>query len=162
VAAMKRALVHDRASADVATDVAADVTPDGAASARGTIVLAGSPAASSAAAPGQVRVEVVVDGWRFEFDVEDAERAALRVRATRSHDVHAQRGRTDVRAIIPGRVVTVGVAPGDVVTAGQRLLIVEAMKMQNELRSPRDGTVERVLVGPGATVELGDILLSLA
>ncbi|MEP6639101.1 MAG: biotin/lipoyl-containing protein, partial [Chloroflexota bacterium] len=68
-------------------------------------------------------------------------------------------GPTEVRAIIPGRVVSVAVAAGDPVTAGQRLLAVEAMKMENELRAPRDGTVERVAAAAGETVELGDLLV---
>jgi biotin carboxyl carrier protein len=54
------------------------------------------------------------------------------------------------------------VTPGDIVTAGQQLLTVEAMKMQNELRAPRDGTIERVSIGAGATVEPGDVLVVLA
>ncbi|HXG26300.1 MAG TPA: biotin/lipoyl-containing protein, partial [Candidatus Binatia bacterium] len=65
----------------------------------------------------------------------------------------------DVRAIIPGVVVSVSVNAGDEVTAGQQLLVVEAMKMQNELRAPRDGTIERVATAPGATIEVGDLLL---
>ncbi len=104
-------------------------------------------------------VEVVVDGWRFEFDVEDAGRADLRARATSGRDAGAHDGPTEVRAIIPGRVVSVAVDPGDVVAAGARLLAVEAMKMENEVRTPRAGTVERVAVGAGDTVELGDILV---
>jgi biotin carboxyl carrier protein len=55
--------------------------------------------------------------------------------------------------------VSVAVAAGDDVAAGQRLLAVEAMKMENELRAPRDGTVERVTVAVGQTVELGDPLV---
>lgn len=156
MAALKRALVLDRATGDVAAEVTLDTT----ASTRAAIVLAG-PSSAGTAAPGRFSVEVVVDGWRFEFEVEDADRAALRARATKGRAAHTQNGPTEVRAIIPGRVVTVVVAPGDVVTAGQQLLTVEAMKMQNELRSPRDGTVERVFVGPGATVEHGDVLLVL-
>ena len=73
----------------------------------------------------------------------------------------AHHGPTDVRAIIPGRVVSVAVAVGEDVEAGQQLLVVEAMKMENELRAPRAGTVERVAVGPGQTVELGDTLIVL-
>lgn len=153
---MKRVLVLDRASGDVAAEVTLDTT----ASTRGAIVLAGLSSAVTATA-GRFRVEVVVDGWRFEFEVEDADRAALRARATKGRAAHIQHGPTEVRAIIPGRVLTVAVTPGDVVMAGQQLLTVEAMKMQNELRAPRDGTVERVSVGPGATVEPGDVLLVL-
>ena len=58
--------------------------------------------------------------------------------------------------------MTVSVAAGEAVTAGQQLLVVEAMKMQNELRAPRDGTVERVAVATGTTIEVGDLLLVLA
>ena len=68
-------------------------------------------------------------------------------------------GPTDVRAIIPGVVVSVSVAAGDQVVTGQQLLAIEAMKMQNELRAPRDGTVERIAVGVGETIDLGDLLM---
>jgi len=150
---MKRALVRDRLTGEVAGEVGPDGTPSpDDASARGVVVLPDGPG----------RVEVVVDGWRFEFEVEDATLAALRARATNAAGAQARHGPTEVRAIIPGRVLTVAVTPGDVVTAGQQLLTVEAMKMQNELRSPRDGTVERVTVGPGSTVEPGDVLVVLA
>jgi biotin carboxyl carrier protein len=125
--------------------------------------LAGAPAASTARgiAGGPARREVVVDGWRFEVEIEPAARAALRERATRARDAARRSGPTEVRAIIPGVVVTVSVISGDAVTAGQQLLVVEAMKMQNELRAPRDGTVERVAVGAGATIDVGDLLLVL-
>ncbi len=53
------------------------------------------------------------------------------------------------------------VAAGDEVVASQQLLVVEAMKMQNELRAPRDGVVSRVAVAPGDTIEIGDLLLVL-
>ena len=55
--------------------------------------------------------------------------------------------------------MSVAVAAGDAVEAGQRLLSVEAMKMENELRAPRAGTVERIAVAAGQTVELGDTLI---
>lgn len=169
---MRRALVTDRISGEAVGEIALD--GDGAEGppgrsphmGRGAIVLTGAATSGSGRVPpprtGVQRIEVVVDGWRFEFEVEDADRAELRARAARGRDVHAQHGPTDVRAIIPGRVLTVAVSAGDVVTVGQQLLTVEAMKMQNELRSPRDGTVERVDVAPGATVEPGDVLLVLA
>jgi biotin carboxyl carrier protein len=108
---------------------------------------------------GVVRREVVVDGWRVEVEVEPAAQAALRERARRSREEVEHSGPTDVRAIIPGAVVSVSVAPGDDVTAGQQLLVVEAMKMQNELRAPRDGTIERVAVVVGEKIEVGDLLL---
>jgi biotin carboxyl carrier protein len=108
---------------------------------------------------GARRLEVVVDGWRFELEVEDADRADLRRRATRARDAASTSGPTEIRAIIPGRIAAVRVAPGDVVVAGDTLLVIEAMKMQNELRSPRDGTVARVAVGESQTIDAGDLLV---
>jgi biotin carboxyl carrier protein len=64
-----------------------------------------------------------------------------------------------VKAPMPGRVVRVLVAVGDRVTARQGVVVVEAMKMENELRSPRDGTVKEVGVVAGAAVETGAILV---
>ncbi|HEY7131928.1 MAG TPA: biotin/lipoyl-containing protein [Candidatus Limnocylindrales bacterium] len=107
------------------------------------------------------RYEVVVDGWRFELEVEDAVRASLRRRATRAVDAEASSGPLDIRAIIPGRVAAVRVTAGEVVEPGRTLLVVEAMKMQNELRAPRAGTVQRVAVGEGQTIERGDLLVVL-
>jgi biotin carboxyl carrier protein len=111
---------------------------------------------------GRSQVEVVVDGWRFEFEVEDAARAALRERASRDRSAGVGGGeRLEIRAIIPGRIASVAVTTGDPVEAGQTLLAVEAMKMQNELRAPRAGTVLRVAAVAGTTVELGDLLVVL-
>jgi acetyl/propionyl-CoA carboxylase alpha subunit len=108
-----------------------------------------------------VVVEIVVGGWRFELEVEPSRRAALRERATRSMAAAGSGVATEVRAMIPGRVVAVSVAAGDVVSTGGQLLVVEAMKMQNEVRSPADAVIARVLVGAGDTVELGDLLVVL-
>ena len=129
---------------------------DPARAGRATLVL---PAARPSQSRGRTAVEVVVAGWRFEVEVEDAGLADLRERATASREAAVHHGPTEVRAIIPGRVVSVAVTAGDAVVAGQRLLAVEAMKMENELRSPRDGTVERVAAAVGQTVELGDPLV---
>ena len=106
--------------------------------------------------------EVLVDGFRFDVEVESERIAALRERATRGRGAGAKGGPLQVKAIIPGKVVSVSVAPGDEVTAGQQLLVVEAMKMQNELRSPRDGTIERVGVAPGVNIEVGDLLVVIS
>ena len=103
----------------------------------------------------------MADGWRFELEVEDARRADLRRRATRERDSPTASGPTEIRAIIPGRIAAVHVVAGDVVEAGQSLLVVEAMKMQNELRAPRDGIVSSVAAAMGATIEVGDLLLAL-
>ena len=60
---------------------------------------------------------------------------------------------------MPGRVVRVLVAPGDTVAARQGVVVVEAMKMENELRSPKAGTVKEVAVTPGTSVEAGRVLV---
>ena len=146
---MKRALVRDRQTGEVAGEVDAPTVHRGGPGPARAIVVPDGPG----------RCEVVVGGWRFQFEVEDADRAALRARATTAQGAQAQHGPTEVRAIIPGRVVSVAVEAGDAVVAGQRLLAVEAMKMENELRSPRAGTVDRVATAVGQTVELGDPLV---
>jgi biotin-dependent carboxylase-like uncharacterized protein len=81
---------------------------------------------------------------------------ALSLRAARS----TARGHA-VRSVMPGLVVSVGVAPGDEVAAGQPLLVIEAMKMQSPVRAPRAGRVARVLVEAGARVEGGAALVEL-
>ena len=60
---------------------------------------------------------------------------------------------------MPGRVVRVLVAAGDQVTARQPVIVVEAMKMENELRSPKAGRVKDVAVAPGMSVEAGRVLV---
>jgi biotin carboxyl carrier protein len=125
-------------------------------------VLLGEATQAGTDRRGVIRREVVVDGWRVEVELEPAGQALLRERAHRGEEDAVHGGPTEVRAIIPGVVVSVSVNPGDEVVTGQQMLVVEAMKMQNELRAPRDGTIERVAVGPGKTIELGELLLVLA
>jgi biotin carboxyl carrier protein len=66
-------------------------------------------------------------------------------------------GRQQLVAPMPGKIVRVLVAAGEQVSAGQGLMVIEAMKMQNEIRSPKSGTVER-LAHEGQTVTAGEIL----
>jgi biotin carboxyl carrier protein len=68
-------------------------------------------------------------------------------------------GEQKIVAPMPGRVVRVLVAPGDEVQARQPVAVVEAMKMENELRSPKAGRVKDVAVAPGASVEAGRVLV---
>jgi biotin carboxyl carrier protein len=109
--------------------------------------------------------EVLVDGWLVEVEVEAEQRAELRARARRAvaSTVGADGlpAATELRADLPGRVVSLFVEPGDAVTAGQQILVIEAMKMLNELRAPRAGRIERVAVVAGQGVELGDLLVRL-
>jgi biotin carboxyl carrier protein len=84
-------------------------------------------------------------------------------RAARSRGGHEHGGQGSgphpVVAPMPGRVVKVLVKPGDAVASRQGLVVVEAMKMENELRSPRAGTVSEVRVAEGALVEAKAVLV---
>jgi biotin carboxyl carrier protein len=108
---------------------------------------------------GIVVRELVVDGWRIEVELEPERRASLRERARRALDASGRGGPVEVHAIIPGRIVALSVAAGDAVEAGQQLLVLEAMKMQNELRAPREGSIERIPIAVGDNVEVGDLLM---
>jgi acetyl/propionyl-CoA carboxylase alpha subunit len=78
----------------------------------------------------------------------------------RSGDAAAHgEGAQSIVAPMPGRVVKVLVAPGDAVAARQPLVVVEAMKMENELASPKAGTIKEVAVAEGASVEAGRLLV---
>ncbi len=80
-----------------------------------------------------------------------------RLRATQSASAQTD-GSAQVLAVMPGKVVRVLVDEGQVVEAGQGLLVVEAMKMQNEMKSPRAGKVVELQARAGATVNAGDVL----
>lgn len=73
--------------------------------------------------------------------------------------VEPVQGRQNVVATMPGRIVRVLVAPGDRVTASQPVVVVEAMKMENEMRAPKDGLVREVSVKEGAAIEAGTVLV---
>ncbi|MEZ6194247.1 MAG: biotin/lipoyl-containing protein [Planctomycetota bacterium] len=74
---------------------------------------------------------------------------------------HADSGESRVTAVMPGIVVSVAVAPGDEVEKGQPVVVLEAMKMENEIRAPRAGTIAAVHVSPGQTVNGGDPLVEI-
>ena len=76
----------------------------------------------------------------------------------RRHGAVEAKGRQQIVAPMPGKVVRLLVKAGDKVEAGQGLLVVEAMKMQNEVRSPKTGTVERLLAKVGEPVNAGEVL----
>jgi biotin carboxyl carrier protein len=91
----------------------------------------------------------------FEFTAEVVDPRSWR---GRRHGGAEAEGRQQITAPMPGKVVRVLVKAGDAVEAGQGLLVVEAMKMQNEIRSPKSGTVERVLIEEGQAVNAGEVL----
>ncbi|MEP7360981.1 MAG: biotin/lipoyl-containing protein [Chloroflexota bacterium] len=119
------------------------------------------PTTAADRSEGRSRLEVVVGGWRFEATVESAARAELKDRATRDAAAHQRAADLTLRAQIPGRVVRLWVGDGEHVEAGQRLLAIEAMKMENEIRAPHAGKVKGIKVDVGTLVERHGELLSI-
>jgi len=71
----------------------------------------------------------------------------------------ANHGRQEIAASMPGKVIRILVGTGDSVEEGQGLVVVEAMKMQNEMKSPKSGRVAEVRARPDATVAAGEVLV---
>jgi biotin carboxyl carrier protein len=92
---------------------------------------------------------------RHEFTAEVTDPRAWR---GRRHSALEAEGRQQIVAPMPGKIIRVLVQTGEKVQAGQGLLVVEAMKMQNEIRSPKSGTVERLFVKEGQPVNAGEAL----
>ncbi len=103
-------------------------------------------------------LDVHADGLTETLTVLDAR--AVRLRARRNAAGMGSSGDA-VASPMPGRVVQVMVAEGDSVSAGQGVVVVEAMKMENELRAERDGVVAKVHVKVGDTVESSAVLITL-
>jgi biotin carboxyl carrier protein len=76
----------------------------------------------------------------------------------RKHGAMEAEGRQPVTAPMPGKVVRLLVKEGDAVEVGQGLIVVEAMKMQNEVRSPKSGKVERLVAKENQAVNAGEVL----
>ncbi len=96
---------------------------------------------------------VSMRGQTNRFDVADDR--TLRLRAAEAALSGAVEGTQTMNAPMPGKIVKILVKVGDAVTEGQGLVVVEAMKMENELKSPKAGTVTRVLTTEGTAVENG-------
>lgn len=99
-----------------------------------------------------------LDGHRYEVDALDERARTIRELSGASA---AATGPAPLVAPMPGLIVRVDVKAGDVVQAGQGLVVMEAMKMENELRAIADGTVKAVLIAVGTAVEKGAVLLEM-
>jgi biotin carboxyl carrier protein len=142
--------------------------------ARPTWAIDGQRVEADAAQVSPGIYSILIDGKSFEVRVETLG-AELRAvtggrqfgllfqderewRRNRGGSVEAE-GRQQVLAPMPGKIVRVLVSAGDSVLAGQGLLVVEAMKMQNEIRAPKSGTIDRVRVVAGQTVNAGEVVV---
>jgi biotin carboxyl carrier protein len=119
-------------------------------------------------------VSVILNGTAFEIQIApsldgayklqtgphefQAEVRDLRAWHGRKHGALEVEGRQQILAPMPGKVIRLLVKVGDEVEAGQGLVVVEAMKMQNEIRSPKKGKVERLQAKEGQPVNAGDVL----
>lgn len=104
--------------------------------------------------------------WHLQLN---GERVHATVVDERTRAIRAMTGRTagpqgpkPVKAPMPGMVMRIEVEPGQRVSAGQGLVIIEAMKMENELKADAGGVVSRILVTPGTAVEKGAVLVEFA
>ncbi len=95
---------------------------------------------------------VVIRGDRFDVDLKDA------VKGVDLGKV-AHTGPLKLNAPMPGKIIKVLVAAGEVVEAGRGVLVMEAMKMENELKAARAGTIQEIRVKEGQAVEMGALLL---
>ncbi len=103
-------------------------------------------------------VHVLVNGFPLEISVKD-ERSLLLHQFGFGGSLHQQAG--EVKAPMPGLITKVLVKPGDVVQTGQGVIVLEAMKMENELTAPADGTVKAVHVREREAVDKNAILIEL-
>ena len=107
------------------------------------------------------KYRVNVNGTVYEVDVEDISGAApvaAPAAAPVAAPVSAPAGGEQVTSPMPGNILAVNGAAGDTVKKGQVLMILEAMKMENEIMCPCDGKIVSVSVTKGATVESGTLL----
>ena len=108
---------------------------------------------------------ITVNGTAYEVEVEEAGVVASAPKAAAAPAPKAAApvaaGATTVSAPMPGKVLEVKVKAGDAVKSGDVLMILEAMKMQNEIMAPADGTVSDVRVSAGQTVSTGDVMIVL-
>ena len=98
-------------------------------------------------------LEVWAGGRRHTISIRDA-----RDRSSAGKKISAA-GPREIRAQMPGKVVKLLAGLGASVQAGQGIIVVEAMKMQNEMKSPKDGTISKIFVQEGATVVAGETLI---
>jgi biotin carboxyl carrier protein len=102
---------------------------------------------------------VLMDGDLYEVEVTDERSRRLASAFMAFGDTG---GEVSIRAPMPGLIVRIAVAEGQTVGKGETLMILESMKMENELKSPRDGTIHRILVSTGENVEQNKILVTVS
>ncbi|MPM25497.1 hypothetical protein SDC9_71992 [bioreactor metagenome] len=113
---------------------------------------------------------ITYKGQKYELDVEEVASndavpkagAAAPAPAPKVSPTVVSAGAKTIKAPMPGKILEIPVKPGDSVKRGDVVLILEAMKMKNEIVAPHDGGISEVRVSAGATVSTGDVLIVLS
>ncbi len=110
------------------------------------------------------KFSVNVNGTKYEVEVEEIDAKAVAQTAKAAEPVKAAPAGagTEVRSPMPGNILQVNVNPGDSVKEGQQLMILEAMKMENEILAPCAGKITSIGVAKGSSVESGALLCTIA
>lgn len=108
---------------------------------------------ASVSAEGSDHKVVRLRGSEFDIRIFDPKR----LRGASAGDAHSE-GMAEIRTAMPGKVVRILSSSGSEVEKGDGIMVVEAMKMQNEVKSPKSGTVREIRVAEGVTVSAGEIL----
>ncbi len=103
--------------------------------------------------------QVLLQGYMFNVRVEDERARRLALAASRGFIPGS--GEIHIKAPMPGMIVAIPATPGQIVKKGDVLAILESMKMENELKAPRDGTVSAVRVQARQSVEQGQTLVTI-
>jgi biotin carboxyl carrier protein len=103
--------------------------------------------------------QVLIRGDLYDVQVEDERSRRL---ASARGDLQDADGEIVMRSPMPGIVIAVSVRKGQTIRKGDKVIILESMKMENELRAPRDGTITQVSVEPGVSVEKDQILVVIS
>jgi biotin carboxyl carrier protein len=138
------------------------------------VVLDGQPVQANIVKVAASTVSILLGGQSFEVHITPALEGKLKLQSGpheftaevqdprawrgRKHGGLEAEGRQQVLVPMPGKVIRLLVKEGETVQAGQGLVVIEAMKMQNEIRSPKSGKVERLLAKEGQTVNVGEVL----
>jgi biotin carboxyl carrier protein len=109
--------------------------------------------------PSDAVLEVLLQGHLFQVSVVDERQRKLR---ESSGQVISTTGEFQLKAPMPGLVIDVPIKSGATVSKGQNLLILESMKMQNELKAPRAGTISGIFVSAGDRVEKNQVMITLS
>jgi biotin carboxyl carrier protein len=118
-----------------------------------SVIVDGKSYAARVTGGGKSKTTVAIGSREFEVEIVDPREPRVKSGAL------AGEGRQTLAAPMPGKIIRVLVVVGDAVAAGQGLVVMEAMKMQNEMKAVRPGTVVSLNVVEGGTVAAGDVLV---